>query len=201
MLLGLVGDENSLVGLGVLAGSAAIEYVFPPFPGDFVTVLGAILVTSHGWSLFAVLGAVMAGSILGSLVAFQVGVVLARRRARNPNPKPHPLLDAAIARFHRHGAAYVMVNRFLPGIRSLIFLAAGLAGMPRGRVLVFATLSALGWNLLLIALGAALGANLDALESFVRNYTMVVWVLLAAITLIYLVVRWRRARRRKLDTT
>lgn len=191
----LVEDHNSLAGLGVLAGSATIEYVFPPFPGDFITVLGAILVTGYGWSVFAVLGAVMLGSVVGALLAFQMGVILGRRRS-----KPRPLIDAVITRFRRHGAAYVMVNRFLPGIRGLVFVAAGMAGMPRGRVVVFATISALAWNVLLMAIGAALGANLDGLVEIVRDYTAVVWILMIAITLVFLLLRWRRRTRPTGDT-
>lgn len=55
-----VGDESHLLlqllvllrteGGGVLAGVACIEYVFPPFPGDFVTILAAVLVTAASWS-------------------------------------------------------------------------------------------------------------------------------------------------------
>jgi membrane protein DedA with SNARE-associated domain len=195
MLKRLVEDHDSILGLGVLAGSATIEYVFPPFPGDFVTVLGAILVTGYGWSLPLVLGAVMLGSIVGAWLAFEVGGALARRRTR-----PRPLIDAVVARFERHGAAFVMVNRFLPGIRGLVFVAAGLARMPRGKVLAFAAISALAWNLLLMAVGAALGANLDRLEAVVRDYTLVVWAVLIAITLVILVVRLRRRRRPAGDT-
>jgi len=190
MLKRLVEDHDSVLGLGVLAGSATIEYVFPPFPGDFVTVFGAILVTGYGWSLPLVLGAVMLGSVLGALVAFEVGGVLARRRK-----KARPMLDKVVARFKRHGAAFVMVNRFLPGIRGFVFVAAGLAQMPRGKVMLFAAISALAWNLLLMAVGAALGANLDRLEALVRDYTLAVWAVLIAITLGFVVVRWVRRRR------
>ena len=195
MLRQLVEDDNSLVGLGVLAGSATIEYVFPPFPGDFVTILGAILVTGYGWSLPAVLGAVMLGSIVGAWLAFQLGVVLARRRH-----KPRPLIDAVIERFRRHGSAYVMINRFLPGVRGLVFVAAGLAGMPRGKVLIYAAVSALAWNVVLMVLGASLGANLESLETVVRDYTLAAWAVLIGITLVILLFRWRLRRRSAADT-
>jgi membrane protein DedA with SNARE-associated domain len=194
----LVGDQNSLVGLSVLAGSAAIEYVFPPFPGDFVTVLGAVLVTGYGWSFFAVLAAVMLGSVLGAFAAFEVGEIWARRRAADPNATPRPRLDAIVARFKRHGSAYVVINRFVPGIRGLIFVAAGLAGLPRRSVLFYAAVSALVWNLALMGLGVALGANLEALRTWVERYTIAAWVVLVVAGLVILVVV---RRRRPPDTT
>lgn len=188
----LVGDQNSLVGLSVLAASAAIEYVFPPFPGDFVTVLGAVLVTGYGWSFFAVLAAVMLGSVLGAFAAFEVGEVWARRRAADPHAVPRPRLDAIVARFRRHGSAYVVINRFVPGIRGLIFVAAGLAGLPRRSVLFYAAISALLWNLALMGLGVALGANLDALRTWVERYTIAAWIALAVAAIVILVVVRRR---------
>lgn len=188
----LVGDQNSPVGLSVLAGSAAIEYVFPPFPGDFVTVLGAVLVTGYGWSFLAVLGAVMLGSVLGAFLAFEVGIVWARRRAANPEAIPRPRLDAVVARFKRHGSIYVVINRFVPGIRGLIFVAAGLAGLPRRGVLFYAALSALLWNLALMGLGVALGANLDALRTWVERYTIAAWIVLGVAAIVILIVIRRR---------
>ena len=190
----LVGDQDSPVGLAVLAGSAAIEYVFPPFPGDFVTVLGAVLVTGYGWSFGLVLAAVMLGSLVGALAAFQLGLVWARRRAADPAATPRPRLDAVVERFRRHGALYVVLNRFVPGIRALIFVAAGLAGVPRRTVLFYAAVSALAWNLGLMGLGIAVGANLDRLETVVRRYTAVAWVVLGVIAIVIL-VKLRRARR------
>jgi membrane protein DedA with SNARE-associated domain len=188
----LVGDQNSPVGLSVLAGSAAIEYVFPPFPGDFVTVLGAVLVTGYGWSFLAVLGAVMLGSVLGAFAAFEVGIVWARRRAANPDAIPRPRLDAVVERFRRHGSIYVVINRFVPGIRGLIFVAAGLAGLPRRGVLLYAALSALLWNLALMGLGVALGANLDALRTWVERYTIAAWIVLGVAAIVILIVLRRR---------
>jgi membrane protein DedA with SNARE-associated domain len=185
-----IGHEDNLGGLGVLAGSAAIEYVFPPFPGDAVTLFGAVLVTGYGWSFGLVLGAVMLGSLVGALAAYQLGVVWGRRRTR-----PRPLLDAIVARFRRHGPIYIVVNRFLPGVRGLVFVAAGLAGVDRRRVLLYATISALAWNLGIMGLGAALGANLEALEELVRTYTIVAWAVLIVVLSVALGV-WLRRRRR-----
>lgn len=194
ILRDLVGHHNSLAGLGVLAGSAAIEYLFPPFPGDFVTVLGAVLVTGYGWSFFAVLGAVMLGSLVGAFGAYEVGVVWARRRAAAGRPHG-PALAAVIERFHRHGSAFVIVNRFLPGIRAFIFVAAGLAGTRRRAVLFYAAVSALAWNLALMAVGAAVGSRLDRLRELVEQYTMIVWIVLAVVAAA-MATRWYARRRR-----
>ena len=186
VLRSLIEQQDSVVGLAVLAGSSFFEYVFPPFPGDFVTVLGAVLVTGYGWSFPLVLGAVMLGSVLGTLAAHQLGVVLARKKK-----KPHRMVESLVRRFERHGAAYMIVNRFLPGIRSLFFVAAGLAGIRRRSVILYGGISALLWNLGLMALGAAVGANLDRLEAIVEQYTAVAWGVVAVIVVVFV---WRSRR-------
>jgi len=188
----LAGDQNSPGGLAVLAGSAAIEYVFPPFPGDVVTVFGAVLVTGYAWSFWAVLAAVMLGSLVGAALAFEVGVRWARRRAAHPEARPRPRLDDVVEKFRRHGPIFIVINRFLPGVRGLIFVAAGLAGLPRRLVLLYAGLSALVWNLALMALGVLLGANLDRLQTWVERYTLGAWIVVVSVVAIWLFRVWRR---------
>src|SRR5438128_1629761 len=97
-----VGREDSLAGWLALAGAAAIEYVFPPFPGDFVTLLGAVLVTAAAWSWYGVLSAVMIGSAVGAALVFELG---RRWRRLRPSGGDAALLDRLVARFERHGAA------------------------------------------------------------------------------------------------
>jgi membrane protein DedA with SNARE-associated domain len=187
-----VGREDSLLGWIALAGSAVIEYVFPPFPGDVVTVLAASLVIAASWSWLGVLSALMLGSIIGAALTFEIGVRWARRRATHEHSAK---LDRLVAGFHKHGAAYLVLNRFVPGVRSLFFVAAGLAGMSRRAVYGYGALSALLWNLALLGVGAALGANYDRLEYIVTTYTTIAIAVIVAVVLMWLVIS--RVRHRK----
>lgn len=193
-----VGREDSLAGWFALAGSVVIEYVFPPFPGDVVTVLAASLVIAASWSWLGVMSALMVGSVIGAALTFELGVRWARRRAGHSHVgHPNALrLDRLVARFRRHGAVYLVLNRFVPGVRSLFFVAAGLAGMSRTAVYVYGALSSLVWNLALFGAGAALGANYDRLEHLVRTYTTVSIVTLGAVVAVWAAVTWLRRRSR-----
>lgn len=199
--LGQLAAQNNVLGLALLAASAALEYIFPPFPGDTITLLGAILITGYGWSFGLVFGAVMLGSLAGSMAAFFLGALLSRRRAQRRGDKAaaveKSIIDGLVERFRRRGPAYLVVNRFLPGIRSLFFVAAGLAGMRPVPVLFYSALSAALWNLALIAAGALLGANLGSLEHLVRDYTAVAWIVLAAVAVALLLRAWLRRRARR----
>lgn len=183
VFIAFISNQNNFVGLAVIAAAALIEYIFPPFPGDTITLFGAVLITAYNWSFWGVFGAVMAGSMAGSMGAFYVGTGWRRRRSRKPDRRAS--LDRLVKKFHRHGAVYLVLNRFLPGIRSLFFVAAGLAEMPARSVLAYSTLSAALWNLGIIAIGSAVGANFDTLLDWVEKYTFAVWIALGAVVLFW----------------
>ncbi len=196
LLTGFASAENHPLGLALLAASAAVEYVFPPFPGDTMILLGAVLITAYGWSFWLVLLAGMIGSAVGSMATFWLGDRLRlrreRRRATGEIIAERATLDVLIQRFHRHGPIYLVLNRFVPGIRPFFFIAAGMAGMRARAVLFYGSLSALLWNLALIALGALLGANLEALLDWVGRYSLIAGGLLVAVVGFFVIRWWRR---------
>jgi membrane-associated protein len=183
-----------VVGLGVIAGSAMLEYIVPPFPGDTITLFGAVLITAYGWSFAAVFGAVMVGSVAGSMAAYALGYRLERRRHRRGTPR-HPAIARLVGGFERHGPAYLVINRFLPGVRAFFFVAAGMAGMRWVPVMFYSALSSAMWNLGLIAIGATVGANFETLVRWVEHYTTAAWIVLAVVVL-GLVIRSAIRRRR-----
>lgn len=196
-LILFVSDQDNWAGLAVIAASAMLEYVFPPFPGDTITLFGAALITAYGWSFLGVFGAVMLGSVAGSMADFWLGTWLERRRRRREDAgeqaERRQAIQKLIKRFRRHGAWYLVLNRFFPGIRALFFVAAGMTGMKTWHVLVFSAISASIWNLAIIAVGSLLGANFETLELWARRYTLAFWVVIGAIALGWVAVQlWRR---------
>jgi len=201
-LLDSFGEHEGIAAYLLMAASAAIEYVFPPFPGDTVTLFGAFLVVARGWSPVAVLVAVTAGSLLGAMADYYIGVGLARnpqgknalsRRWARALGRIEPLVE----RLKRRGAWYLVINRFLPGIRAFFFVAAGMARLPLRAVLFYAALSAIAWNVLIIVAGIALGASWERLQRAGQVYTTAAWVLMATVVAV-LLLRWALRRRRRL---
>jgi len=165
----------------VLFLSSIVEYLFPPFPGDTVTLAGAALVPYAGVPLAWVFTAVTAGSLVGSMLVFFLGEWLYRWQARRLHERGHHAFDALAEKFRRHGAAYVAVNRFLPGVRSFFFVAAGVARLPWPKVALWSLLSLAAWNALVVAAGLAVGSNVQRLEALFRQYTTVVWAALGLV--------------------
>jgi len=191
-------------GLAFIALGAFVEYVFPPFPGDTVTLLGGLYAVRGGWPVALVFALVMAGSLGGAFFDYLVGRWLAGRldRARPDGwllrRVPQSDLAAWEERFRQHGVLWLVVNRFLPAVRGPIFLAAGVARIAAWKVVVFGGLSALLWNALLFGAGWAVGGHAESLLALVHTYERVAWAALglAALALLTRGLWRRRARGR-----
>jgi membrane protein DedA with SNARE-associated domain len=196
-LIGTVGNNPNATGMALIGFCAFIEYVFPPFPGDAVTVFGAFLVARRGWPAAPVLGAVMLGSSLGSMLTYAVGRLIARSEARWHGwlVRIRPRIDRILERFARHGALYLAINRFLPSLRALFFLAAGMARLPVWKVLAFGLISQLAWSGLLFAIGATVGSEWSDVVRIFETYGEAAWLALGLV-LLGLGVRWLWRRRR-----
>ncbi len=171
--------DNLIVALGplgllILGLAALLEYLVPPFPGDTITLLGGVYAArgQQPWPL--VLLVVTAGSVAGAALTYEFGKWLARRFDAHPEwhffGLTHARLEAVQTRMRRGGPWLLLINRFLPGIRGLIFVAAGAARMPRGNALLLGTVSALVYNGLVLGIGVAVGGNLERLESLMTRY-------------------------------
>lgn len=175
--------------------SAMIEYVVPPLPGDTFALAGIALAATAGYSPWLVHAALTAGATLGGQLAWVFGRYVRARREKSPTflhgPRTERALEEVRRRFEKHGAAYLLANRFVPALRAFFFVGAGLANMPGWKVALFGGLSAAAWNALLLLVGWALGSNLDRLAELVRQYT---WVALGIFALAIGIALWRARR-------
>jgi membrane-associated protein len=183
----------------LLFGAAFIEYVFPPFPGDLLVVLGAWYAVHGALSWPMVYGAVTAGAVAGAWVDHRVGVWLGARLEHSPTAA-RVLSPARLAQFEaayrRWGSWLLLLNRFFPGIRGFLFLAAGASGISLRRTLVLGGISAAIWNGLLLAAGALVAHNLEELVALVERYTQLAGVVIGLVLLLALArALWKRRGR------
>jgi membrane-associated protein len=187
--------------LWILFGASMVEYVFPPFPGDTVTLFGAYYSVVGALPIPAVFGAVMAGSVVGSALDYLIGLRL--RDLTRSGKAPRWLLrwlsieklKKIEENWRRKGDVLILVNRFVPAIRGVFFVAAGMGGIDFRRVMILGAISASLWNALLLGVGYLVGANLERLERFLRTYSAVAWIVVGGIALV-LVLRAARRRAR-----
>jgi membrane protein DedA with SNARE-associated domain len=186
----------------ILFFASCIEYVFPPFPGDLVVVFGAWYAVQGEMSWPATFLWVTAGALVGSWIDYRIGAWLAPRIARRAAEGGHPFAEKLAifeVSYRRWGGWLLVFNRFMPGVRAFLFVAAGAAGIPLRRVLLLGGISACAWNALLLSAGAFAARNVDELLRLFRTYTQAAWAVLATVGLV-LLVRAIVLRRRAAST-
>jgi membrane protein DedA with SNARE-associated domain len=200
---GLIKTLDALPGFLIylsLALSAFVENIFPPIPGDTITAFGAFLVGTGRLGFVGVYLSTTLGSLLGFLSLFWIGGYLGRHfflERDYPFFKAKDILKAE-GWFLRYGYFLVALNRFLPAVRSVISLAAGISRLSTARVAPMAFLSCAAWNLAWIIVGYTLGTHWDSVES---KFSMIMkkYNLAVAIVCVLLFLLWflrRKLRRR-----
>jgi membrane protein DedA with SNARE-associated domain len=184
--------------------SAFVENVFPPIPGDTITAFGAFLVGTGRLAFLGVYLSTVLGSVLGFLCLFWLGRVFGRRFFIERDSRFYKARDIIRAEewFFRHGYLLILLNRYLPGIRSVISIVGGISGLHALKVLWLAMISAGTWNLIWIWAGFMLGSNWEIVSRrmtyVLGRYNMAVFCLLGFLGL-YLLVR-RALRKRRSNT-
>jgi len=175
----------------LLFASALLESLFPPWPSDVVTLYGAYIVGRGKASLALAFIAVVCGSLLGVMALFYLGRAKGRALFKQGRKVfSQERLQGVERLFARHGLWILAVNRFLAGVRALIFLVAGVAAFPAGKVWGLAAVSVVLWNALLFWLGGLFGLESQGL---VRR---IVWItttlVLVGAGVLYLNAKLRR---------
>jgi membrane protein DedA with SNARE-associated domain len=188
----------------LLGLSAYVENVFPPIPGDTITAFGAFLVGIGRLSFLGVYVSTTLGSLLGFLTLFALGRTLGKHFFLQRDYRFFRAGDIVKVEqwLERYGYLLIAINRFLPGVRSAVSLAGGMARLRPIRVALLALSSCALWNLLWILAGFWLGSNWQTVEAgmtrlMVRYNTVV--VLLMGLAVLLLLLRRRKKRSRMPD--
>ncbi len=183
----------------ILFLGSLVEYVFPPFPGDTLVVLGAWYAVNGTISWPVAFAATTGGAVLGAWIDYRVGVALGaalERGAERRGPITLEHVRQVEAGYARWGEWFLLANRFLPGVRAFLFVGAGAARLPLRKVLLWGGISAAAWNALLLVVGAFLVKNLDEFVGWLARYTTAAWVAMGVVAaLAVLWFLWRRRRR------
>ena len=190
-------DSIGEVGVGALL---ALETVVPPIPSEVVLPFAGFAASSGRIDPVLAWVAATMGSLLGAYLLYGLGRKVSYERLEHLAGRRWFILfgQRDLARghrfFERHGSAIVFFGRFIPLVRSIVSVPAGLERMPLGR---FTLLTAAGsgvWNALFIAAGYRLGQDYTVVEGWISPVSKVV-VALVALGLVWLAVRrWREQR-------
>ncbi|WP_339319649.1 DedA family protein [Paenibacillus sp. FSL R10-2734] len=184
----------------------AVENIFPPIPSEVILPFGGFMTTTTNLTIPGVIIAATLGSLLGAVILYYIGRLLDVSRLERIVERWGGILriskkdiHKADAWFDKYGYWTVLFCRMVPLVRSLISIPAGMSGMKFGVFMIFTTIGTLGWNLLLVLIGAALGESWEDIAMYMDMYSNVVYVLLAG-GVVILGYLFFRKRRRKMNT-
>jgi len=90
--------------------------------------------------------------------------------------------------FDTKGAITVFICRFIPIVRSLISIPAGMSEMPFIKFLILTSLGTLIWNTVLTILGSIMGKKWYIVANIIENYASIVSIILVIVFIIGLVL-------------
>lgn len=165
--------------------AVAAENFFPPLPSEIILPLAGFTASQGGMTLFGALFWTTAGSVVGALVLYWLGVKLGRERLyaivdRMPFVGTDDLAKAEDW-FNRHGRSAVFFGRMIPMVRSGISIPAGVSRMPIWQFTLYTTLGSLIWNSIFVLAGYFLGENWHYVETYASAFQYVVIGIVAAL--------------------
>ena len=182
ILSGFIVATISAMGYSGVILLMAIESACIPLPSEIIMPFSGYLVSTGQLNLWAVAVAGAVGCVLGSLVAYWVGMYGGRpvieKYGRYVLLSRHDL-DIADRWFANHGEAIVFVSRLLPAIRTFIAFPAGVARMNLKRFIIYTFAGSLPWCLGLAYIGQKLGEQWnkdDTLKTWFHRFDFVIGI-------------------------
>jgi membrane protein DedA with SNARE-associated domain len=191
-------ENFSYSGIGFLM---FLENVFPPIPSELIVPLAGFVSTQGRLSLAGLIAAGTAGSVLGAVLFYYLGLKAGGERLRRWCDRhgrwiglSRRDLDRSDAWFERRGAWAVLVGRVVPGVRSLISIPAGVSAMNFRLFLIFTIIGSAVWTTVLAIAGRALGRNYEQVERVIGPVSTTLVSLIVILWLVRIVRhRWRKA--------
>lgn len=175
-----------------------IENIFPPIPSEVILTLGGFMTSKENitMSLFGVIIYSTFGSMLGAIILYYLGYIFNKDRllkiVRSRVGRILCLKESDIVKsnnsFNKNGDLTVLYSRFVPIVRSLISIPAGVNKMKLSIFLLYTFIGSLIWNAVLVGLGRLVGENYMVVASIFSKYSKVILILLICI-LVYKIIK------------
>lgn len=170
-----------------------IENVFPPIPSELILTFGGFMTISSNMTIVGCIIASTIGSLLGAVILYYIGKILNKERLiKIVNSKYGKLLriktkdiESADKWFDEKGNKTVFFCRFIPIVRSLISIPAGMSEMPFLKFILYTLFGSLIWNTALICVGAFAGDKKDLILSVIDKASNVILILIIVVFIIF----------------
>ncbi len=172
-----------------------MESMVFPVPSEAVMPFAGFLIfeknfTFHGIIFFSTLG-----SIVGSLISYFLGAKGGKYFVDRFGK--YLLLDAKELKytekiFHQYGEITIFLSRFIPVVRHLISIPAGIGGMNICRFSIYTIIGAGLWNSFLTVAGFYLKKNWVLVMQYSRIFDVIILIILSGMVILFIAHRVRK---------
>lgn len=196
-LIGIIVNGISAAGYFGVFVLMALESMIAPVPSEVVMPFAGYLVLQNKMNFWAALLASSLGSIFGSVLSYYMG--LYGGRAFVLKYGKYLLVEEWHLKwtenwFSRQGDKTILISRFIPVVRHLISVPAGMAKMSMQKFLMYTLIGASIWNFILLYAGLKLGSHWDKIHKYSKQLD---YIFVAVIILFVVYYFWKHSKRKK----
>ena len=200
----IISIMNKFGYLGVML-LIAIENIFPPIPSEVILTFGGFM-TKQPNSSITILGVIISatiGSIVGALVLYYIGKILNKERlsklvsgnvGKILRVKPKDI-ESADKWFDNKGNKTVFFCRFIPIVRSLISIPAGMSEMPMPKFLAYTFVGSAIWNTVLVVIGSVVGKNWEKVVEVIDKYSKITLIVLVVLFIVGIAIFYKSRKK------
>lgn len=185
----------------------AIENVFPPIPSEVILLFGGFMTTKSELSIIGVIIASTLGSVVGAIILYYIGKILNKERLKKiVRGKIGKILrlkekdiDKADEWFDNKGNKTVFFCRFVPILRSLISIPAGMSEMQMPKFLIYTTIGSAIWNTVITVVGSIVGENWESILDVFDKYSHITLIVLIILFIIFAIFFFKKRSKQKED--
>lgn len=193
----------------------AVESSFIPFPSE-VVIPPAAFVAGQPESVLCATGNYFVdvliivffgtlGAMIGAIINYGLSVWLGRiiiykfadSKVGHICLLSSEKIQKAEEYFREKGNVSTFIGRFIPGIRQLISIPAGLSRMHLGSFLWWTFLGAFIWNCILAAIGYVAAGQMDRIKEYSHELSVAILVLLGVVILYFVIKKIIALTKRK----
>ncbi len=169
------------------------------FEGETAAIAGGVMAHRGIFPIWAAWGACAFGAFFADELFFQVG----RRFRDRPfvvKARQKPAFAKAVGFIERYPTAYILIFRFLYGLRTVSPIAIGLTSIPLRRFAALNAIACIVWSAIFTTVGYMFGPAVDRMLAAMAPYKtelLIAFPIPGTCFLIWLL--WRRQRQRRRD--
>ncbi len=173
----------------------ALESMIVPVPAEAVMPFAGFLAAQGGMNLWlaSLVGAL--GGVFGSVISYYIGLHGGYRFVNRFGKyflidKEH--LDWTVRFFKSHGEKTIFISRFIPVVRHIISIPAGVGKMLMGKFVLYTFLGAFIYDFILTFAGFKLGQNWTMIKQYSHSIDLLVVAILVVVFAIWFYHLWKR---------